>query len=138
LDFIGAHCPQFPVIKNGFVTDTSRDYYFGDEARVQCYKGYKLTGSNIIKCGVGQEFLNPPKCEGEDLACLSYIKWRQCIFLRSLHTSLFTGHGTNVTDHHKILQIVRCMNIIKYDADLNVPDFSSDLKFEQKYIIFAG
>jgi len=64
------------VIKNGFVTDMSRDYYFGDEARVQCYKGYKLTGSNIIKCSVGQEFLNPPKCEGEDLACLSYVKSR--------------------------------------------------------------
>jgi len=74
LGFIGARCLQFPVIKNGFVTDTSHDYYFGDEARVQCYKGYKLTGSNIIKCGVGQEFLNPPKCEGEDLACLSCVK----------------------------------------------------------------
>lgn len=65
MTFVGAHCPKFPVIKNGFVTDMSRDYYFGDEARVQCYKGYKLTGSNIIKCGIGQEFLNPPKCEGE-------------------------------------------------------------------------
>jgi hypothetical protein len=43
----------------------SREYYFGDEARVQCYKGYKLTASNVIKCGIGQEFLNPPKCEGE-------------------------------------------------------------------------
>ncbi|XP_069668601.1 uncharacterized protein uif isoform X2 [Periplaneta americana] len=58
-----ARCPKFPIIKNGFVTDPSREYYFGDEARVQCYKGYKLTGSNIIKCGIGQEFMNPPKCE---------------------------------------------------------------------------
>jgi hypothetical protein len=64
------------VIKNGFVTDTSRDYYFGDEARVQCYKGYRLTGSNIIKCSIGQEFLNPPKCEGEDPAYLNYVKSR--------------------------------------------------------------
>lgn len=64
------------MIKNGFVTDISRDYYFGDEARVQCYKGYKLTGSNIIKCSIGQEFLNPPKCEGEHPAYLNYLKSR--------------------------------------------------------------
>jgi len=25
---------------------------------------------------------------------------------------MFTGHGTNVTDRYKILQLVRCMNII--------------------------
>ena len=37
-----------------------------------------------------------------------------------------------------ITKSYRCMNIIKYDAELNVPDFSSDLKFEQKYIVFAG
>jgi Sushi domain (SCR repeat). len=64
------------VIKNGFVTDMSREYYFGDEARVQCYKGYKLTGSNIIRCGIGQEFLNPPKCEGEDPTYLNYVNGR--------------------------------------------------------------
>jgi hypothetical protein len=50
----------------------SREYYFGDEARVQCYKGYKLTASNIIKCGIGQEFLNPPKCEGEYITYFTY------------------------------------------------------------------
>nr|CAD7258136.1 unnamed protein product [Timema shepardi] len=58
-----AHCPEFPVVKSGFVTDVTREYYFGDEARVQCHKGYKLIGSNIIKCGVDQKFLNVPKCE---------------------------------------------------------------------------
>ncbi|KAK7873875.1 hypothetical protein R5R35_005737 [Gryllus longicercus] len=58
-----AKCYDFPTIKNGFVTDTSREYYFGDEARVQCHKGYKLTGSNIIKCGIHQKFDNPPTCE---------------------------------------------------------------------------
>jgi hypothetical protein len=109
LDFIGARCPKFPIIKNGFVTDMSRDYYFGDEARVQCYKGYKLTGSNIIKCSIGQEFLNPPKCEGEYPTYLNYVKSRmemsRC--LRSSHISLFTSQGTNIANYHKILKMVK-------------------------------
>nr|XP_022919679.1 sushi, von Willebrand factor type A, EGF and pentraxin domain-containing protein 1 isoform X1 [Onthophagus taurus] len=58
-----AKCPKFPEIQNGFITDTSRNYYFKDEARVQCYKGYKLIGSNIMRCGENQMFNNPPKCD---------------------------------------------------------------------------
>lgn len=39
---------------------------FGDEARVQCHRGFKLIGgSSIIKCGPSQKFLNVPKCEGK-------------------------------------------------------------------------
>ncbi|XP_046990617.1 sushi, von Willebrand factor type A, EGF and pentraxin domain-containing protein 1 [Schistocerca americana] len=56
-------CYNFPSIKNGFITDISREYYYGDEARVQCHKGYKLIGSNIMQCSSNQEFLNPPTCE---------------------------------------------------------------------------
>jgi len=61
---LGAKCPILPTIKNGFVVDTGRDYLFGDEARVQCNRGYKLTGSNIIQCGPYQRFDNVPTCEG--------------------------------------------------------------------------
>jgi hypothetical protein len=50
---------------------------------------------------------------------------------------LLTHHGTNVTNRHKILKIVRSMNIIKYDAALNIPYFNLHLKFEQKFIIFT-
>jgi hypothetical protein len=60
---LGAKCPEFPEIKNGFITDTSRSYYYNDEARVQCYKGYKLVGNNIIRCGENQLFNNAPKCD---------------------------------------------------------------------------
>lgn len=60
----GAKCPELPQIPNGFVTDTSREYFFNDEARVQCFKGYKLIGNNIIRCGTNQQFNNLPKCEG--------------------------------------------------------------------------
>ncbi|XP_072154980.1 uncharacterized protein uif isoform X2 [Bemisia tabaci] len=59
-----AQCPDLPQISNGFVIDQSRKYFFGDEARVQCHKGFKLTGgSNIIRCGPQQSFVNTPKCE---------------------------------------------------------------------------
>ncbi|XP_045124302.1 sushi, von Willebrand factor type A, EGF and pentraxin domain-containing protein 1-like isoform X1 [Portunus trituberculatus] len=56
-------CHQFPEIANGFVTDLSRDYYFGDEARVQCHRGYRLMGSAIIQCGPEQQFINLPTCQ---------------------------------------------------------------------------
>lgn len=50
-------------MKNGFVVDSVRQYFFGDEARIQCYKGYKLNGSNILKCDTNQEFDNAPTCD---------------------------------------------------------------------------
>lgn len=34
-----ALCPKFPEIKNGFIVDQTRIYMYGDEARVQCFKG---------------------------------------------------------------------------------------------------
>lgn len=61
---VGAKCPLLPTIKNGFVVDTNREYFYGDEARVQCNRGYKLSGSNIIQCGPNQRFDNVPTCEG--------------------------------------------------------------------------
>lgn len=60
---LGAKCPEFPEIKNGFITDTSRQYFYNDEARVQCFKGFKLIGNTILRCGENQKFNNPPKCE---------------------------------------------------------------------------
>ncbi|XP_076035426.1 sushi, von Willebrand factor type A, EGF and pentraxin domain-containing protein uif [Oratosquilla oratoria] len=59
-------CFDFPKIGNGYVTDMSREYYYGDEARVQCHRGYNLVGSAIITCGPEQEFINLPTCEDVD------------------------------------------------------------------------
>lgn len=58
-------CYEFPEVKNGFIVDSTRQYFFGDEARVQCYKGYKLNGTNIIKCSADQGFDNVPTCDGK-------------------------------------------------------------------------
>ncbi|KAF7987305.1 hypothetical protein HCN44_003067 [Aphidius gifuensis] len=58
-----AKCTILPIVQNGIVVDTNRDYYYGDEARVQCNRGYKLTGLNIITCGDNQLFQNVPICE---------------------------------------------------------------------------
>ena len=41
------------------------EYLYGDEASVQCYRGFRLTGSAVITCGPEQEFINVPECEGE-------------------------------------------------------------------------
>lgn len=60
----GAKCPEFPEIENGFILDKSREYYYNDEARVQCYKGFKLIGNSILRCAENQQFNNAPKCEG--------------------------------------------------------------------------
>lgn len=56
-------CHQFPTIQNGFIVDQTRQYHFGDEARVQCYRGFKLSGSNIIRCDTNQTFDQAPTCE---------------------------------------------------------------------------
>ncbi|XP_071520140.1 uncharacterized protein uif isoform X2 [Panulirus ornatus] len=56
-------CHEYPEITNGFVADVTRDYFFGDEARVQCYRGYRLVGSPIIQCGPEQQFVDLPTCE---------------------------------------------------------------------------
>lgn len=57
------HCYKLPEVKNGFIVDPTRKYFFGDEARVQCYKGYKLNGTNIIRCSSEQNFDNVPTCD---------------------------------------------------------------------------
>ncbi|XP_055681349.1 sushi, von Willebrand factor type A, EGF and pentraxin domain-containing protein 1 isoform X2 [Lutzomyia longipalpis] len=56
-------CYSYPDVKNGFIVDMTRQYFYGDEARIQCYKGYKLNGNNIIKCDENQEFSNLPTCD---------------------------------------------------------------------------
>ncbi|KAK3869849.1 hypothetical protein Pcinc_024872 [Petrolisthes cinctipes] len=56
-------CYEFPEVANGFVTDVTQDYYYGDEARVQCHRGYTLVGSSIIQCGPDQKFINLPTCQ---------------------------------------------------------------------------
>ncbi|GBP19642.1 Fibropellin-1 [Eumeta japonica] len=58
-----AMCPQFPKIKNGFIVDQTRVYMYGDEARVQCFKGYKLNGPSVLRCGPDEEFDSPPTCD---------------------------------------------------------------------------
>lgn len=44
-----ALCPKFPEIKNGFIVDQTRIYMYGDEARVQCYKGNETIKIKLIK-----------------------------------------------------------------------------------------
>jgi hypothetical protein len=141
LNLTGARCPKFPVIKNGFVTDMSREYYFGDEARVQCYKGYKLTGSNIIKCSIGQEFLNPPKCEGESSAYLvkrKKVEWRQYTLLRNQHTTL-PKHGISTCKNTSIAKDYQA-NIMLNSSNINVISefcgFCSGLMYEQNVLNF--
>uniref|UniRef100_A0A182Y3Y1 Notch n=1 Tax=Anopheles stephensi TaxID=30069 RepID=A0A182Y3Y1_ANOST len=59
-------CYKIPEIQNGYVVDKTREYYYGDEARVQCYKGYRLIGSHTVKCSEQQDFSNVPVCEDID------------------------------------------------------------------------
>jgi hypothetical protein len=54
---------SFPEIVNGMFVDKTREYFFGDEARIQCFKGFKLNGTNIIKCDANQQFENLPTCD---------------------------------------------------------------------------
>jgi len=55
-------CFNFPEIENGLIEDQKKPYYYQDQAKVRCYKGFRLIGSNIISCGEDEEFTNLPKC----------------------------------------------------------------------------
>lgn len=63
-------CSVLPKIDNGFIIDHKRKYYYGDEARVQCNRGYKLDGKSSIRCGTNQTFEKLPVCKDID-ECLS-------------------------------------------------------------------
>ncbi|CAG0905248.1 unnamed protein product [Darwinula stevensoni] len=56
-------CHDFPKIENGFIVNSTTEYYYGDEVRIQCHRGYQLVGSNSIPCGPEQEFVNLPTCQ---------------------------------------------------------------------------
>jgi len=58
-------CHALPELENGYVVDDDSEYYFGDEARVECHRGYNRIGSNIITCGAEQKFEDLPRCEGK-------------------------------------------------------------------------
>lgn len=59
-----AKCPILPEIKNGYLAtnDADRDFYFEDESRVFCNRGYRLEGSSIMKCSSNQSFTGIPTC----------------------------------------------------------------------------
>ncbi|KAI1303707.1 Fibropellin-1 [Halotydeus destructor] len=59
-------CPVLPTIENGFILDTRRRYLFGDDARVQCNRGFRLEGASAIKCGPNEQFENVPVCKDID------------------------------------------------------------------------
>lgn len=61
-----AHCPTLPEIDNGFIIDQENNFFFGDEGKIQCHKGYKLDGSPTIQCGVNQTFTEASKCRDID------------------------------------------------------------------------
>ncbi len=55
-------CRTFPEIENGLIVNTSRSYSYGDEGRVQCFRGFRLNGTTIIRCGADGEFTGVPTC----------------------------------------------------------------------------
>lgn len=75
-----AQCRQLPHIEHGYLVETdtkqpiqsNRKFLYLDEARVQCYRGYKLDTSHLsqqqqslaglIKCGTNQTFDYIPRC----------------------------------------------------------------------------
>jgi len=55
-------CRTFPEIENGWISNKTRSYFYRDETRAQCYRGYKLNGTSIIRCGPDGEFTSVPSC----------------------------------------------------------------------------
>lgn len=81
-----ALCPIFPEIKNGFIVDQTRIYMFGDEARVQCYKGKTNYYSNI------KIYLLPQSMYLMTLCSNTYIFWinKSYSLVKQCYTQPFT------------------------------------------------
>ena len=56
------YCGPVPQIDNGWISNRTRTYFFDDETRAQCYRGYKLNGTTVIRCGSDGKFNNVPTC----------------------------------------------------------------------------
>ena len=70
-------CHKFPELENGHIFDKDREYYYGDQTKAECYKGYSRnatvvddtvvgSSSNIITCGPDGIFTGVPKCEDKN------------------------------------------------------------------------
>eukprot|EP00096_Caligus_rogercresseyi_P005025 TRINITY_DN1980_c0_g2_i1.p1 TRINITY_DN1980_c0_g2~~TRINITY_DN1980_c0_g2_i1.p1 ORF type:complete len:2992 (-),score=731.35 TRINITY_DN1980_c0_g2_i1:531-9380(-) len=59
-------CAQFPDIPNGYIVDRKHEYFYEDEALVECHRGYSRIGNNIIKCGSDKTFQDVPLCEDKN------------------------------------------------------------------------
>jgi hypothetical protein len=59
-------CHDFPEIDDGYVVDKTIDYFYGDQARVECHRGFARIGSNIITCGGSAAFENLPTCQDKN------------------------------------------------------------------------
>uniref|UniRef100_T1IXR4 Uncharacterized protein n=1 Tax=Strigamia maritima TaxID=126957 RepID=T1IXR4_STRMM len=58
-----SRCYSIPKIQNAFILGANKDYFYGDEAVVQCFRGYKLNGNKILTCDANQVFSTPPTCD---------------------------------------------------------------------------
>jgi len=61
-------CSVLPEVENGFILDPRKKYFFGDEARVVCHRGFRIQEGSIfkrdtsIKCGTNGTFVDVPVC----------------------------------------------------------------------------
>ena len=53
-------------LDNGYIKDSDREYYYGDTARAECFKGYNMIGNNVLTCSEDQTFAGVPTCEDKD------------------------------------------------------------------------
>ena len=59
-------CYTFPKLANGYIKDADSEYYYGDTARAECFKGYNMIGNNVLTCSEDQSFSGVPTCEDKD------------------------------------------------------------------------
>ena len=59
---------------NGEIINLTIPYKYNENIRFRCNEGYKLIGSNTLKCLANGEWLgHMPTCEGEHLRIAHYL-----------------------------------------------------------------
>lgn len=90
-------CSVLPDIENGFILDTKRRYYFSDEAKVQCHRGFKLEGKSNMKCGPNTDFEDVPVCKDID-ECTSPVLNAAGVSSATSNSSVVSSASTTVCD----------------------------------------
>ena len=98
-------CYDFPQISNGYIKDSDSEFYYGDTARAECFKGYNMIGNNVLTCSDDQTFTGVPTCQDKDECAQGQV-------LKELKLSVFPTYSTTQISFSALRIVFHLENIL--------------------------